>query len=877
MREWLARFRDWMRRDVLDAELTEELRFHREQLERDAQLSNEGNANYRAQHIARKKLGNITGIREAARDRWSIPSLDNLLQDVRYAVRGLWRAPAFSIVAILTLALGIGANSAIFSVVNSVVLRPLPYANSNALVMVASERDGKPMSVSVRDFTDWRNQVARFAGLVAGFAGTTVLTGSGTPERLSQARVSANAFDVLKLRPVLGRAFHSGEDDVSAPRIAMLSEGVWHRRFGGDSTVIGRTLVFDGFPTTIVGIAPAAMQWPARADVFMTTRFSDHDLAQSSRGARWLDVVGRVKDGSSLMAANAELSGIARQLEQLDPVHNRKVGARITPLLASMVGDLQRPLFVLLGAVGLVLLIACANVASLTLGRVAARDGELAVRTALGAARSRIVRQILTESLLLALIGGALGVALAFAGIKALFAIAPNDIPRLETIALDARVLGVTFIVTLITGALFGVVPALHGSSVNLHSRLRSAGRNVFGGSNTRSRKLLVVVEMALAVVLLAGAGLLLRSFAMLRAVDPGFQPDHVATFSVAMPEGKYGTPSQQNEFVSALLVGIAHTPGVESVAAAVALPLSGESFGFTFVIRGQPPTPDNEPRAQTRVVTDRYFATLDIPVLRGRTFNATDNENGRPVLVISNEVARLHFPNDNPIGKYLETGWTQNGRRFGGEVVGVVGDVRQYALDRNPTAHLYMSFSQMPLSDPDIVIRANVPSASVFNAARAVLKNLDNQIPLSGARMFSDIVHQSLGQRRFYLTLLGAFASVAMTLALVGLYGVIAYGAQQRRREIGIRLALGASQNGIVTMVLLDGLRLVAGGVALGIGGAFALSHLLESLLFRIGARDPLAFVIAPALLTVAAVLACLVPARTAARANPLDAIRAE
>ncbi|MEP7346060.1 MAG: ABC transporter permease [Gemmatimonadaceae bacterium] len=817
---------------------------------------------------------------ESVRERRGLPWAETLLADVRYGVRSLRRSPAFTVVAAITLALGIGANTAIFSVVNGVVLHPLPYPDPDRLVSITSTRNGVEMAVSVRDFVDWREQSKTFTGLAAGVTNSTILTGSGEPERLSQARVTANTLDVLSIRPVLGRAFLAGEDEESAPRIAMLSEGLWRRRFGGDSTVVGRALVFDGFPTTVVGIAPAGLQWPEAVDVWMTTRFTQNDLSQSSRGARWLSVIGRVGPATPLTAARAEMDGVARRLAQFDPRHNTNVEASVTPLLASLVGEIQRPLFVLLGAVGFVLLIACANVASLSLGRVAARDSELAVRAALGAGRGRLARQILTESLLLAIAGGALGLLLAFAGMRALVVIAPADLPRLDEVTLDGSVLAFTFAITLVTGVLFGVVPALQGAATELHGRLRAAGRGALGGKgNARSRRALVVAEMALAIVLLAGAGLLLRSFALLRDVDPGFVAERVVTFGVALPpDTRYAAPEQQRQFTASLLDGIARAPGVSAAAMSFALPLSGDNFGFTFEVLGRAPAPaDNEPRAQARVASAKYFAAMGIPLIRGRLFDERDREGGRQVLVISAEVARRYFAGEEPIGKYLQTGWGMDGKRYGGEVIGVVGDVRQVALDQDRTPHMYMSYEQWPLNEYDVIVRSTAPPAVTFSAARSVLKQLDGEIPMNGARPLADIVDRSLGPRRFYLTLLTAFAAVAMALALVGIYGVIAYGVQQRRREIGIRLALGASHHRVVGMVLSEGLRLVAAGVVLGMVGALALTRLLDALLFQVGARDQLTFAVAPALLTLAAALACLLPARRAARQNPAETIRAD
>ncbi len=878
IREWVMRIRGALPSDRADAEAREEFESHLA-METEEHIRR-GLSPHDAHRLAMQASGGFTSATEAVREQRGLPFVETLVADIKYGTRALLRSPAYTVVAAITLALGIGANSAIFSVVNGVVLRPLPYANSDRLMYITSTLDSRRMSVSVPDFLDWRTQARTFSGLSAGVSGSTILTGSGEPERFSQSRVSANTFEVLSIKPVFGRAFAAGEDDPSAPRVAMLSERLWKRRFGNDRSVVGRTLVFDGIPTTIIGIAPDALQWPEKSDVWMTTRFSERDRAPGARGARWIEVIGRLSPAAQLGTASAEMSTIAGRLAQFDPVHNANVGTLVKPLLASMVGDIRGPLFVLLGAVGFVLLIACANVASLALGRVTVRDAELAVRTALGAGRGRIIRQILTESLLLALLGGTLGILVGLLGIRALISIAPNSLPRVDNIALDARVVAFTFGVTVLTAAAFGAVPALQGATSNLQDRLRSAGRGVHGKkSSSRARRSLVIAELAMAIVLLTGAGLLLRSFALLRNVDPGFKPDNVVTFNVALPASDaYKSPAQLNQFSGALLSGIDRVQGVQSSAISFALPLSGDSFGFTFVIRGRPaPSAENEPRAQVRVATPAYFATMSIPLLKGRAFNNMDRYDAPPVMLISSEVARRYFPDEDPIGKYIETGWGMNGRKYGGEIVGVVGDVRNRSLDQDKAAHIYMAYQQWPLDEYDVVIRSAASTTSVLPGARQVLKTLDSQVPMNAARSLADIVDASLGQRKYFLTLLSAFAALALALAVVGVYGVIAYGVQQRHREIGIRLALGASRESVVTMILAEGLKLVAASVLLGSAGAFMLTRLLSSLLYQVDARDPLIFTLAPVVLSVAAALACVIPARAASRKNPVDVIRAE
>lgn len=878
LRALLLRIRGVFSSDNADADAREEFESHLSM--RAAEYEQQGMSHDDARRHALIDSGGIALATEAVRDRRGLPWIETSLSDLRYGARALMRSPAYTIVAAVTLALGIGANTAIFSVVNGVVLRPLPYADSDRLMSIKSARNGRSGEVSVPDFMDWREQARSFSGLAAGFTGATILTGSGEPERLSQSRITSNTMDVLRMSAVLGRSFAAGEDDPSAPRVAMLSEGAWRRRFGGDTTVVGRTLIFDGNPTTIIGIAPDAMRWPQQSDVWLTTRFSSRDKAATARGARWIGVMGRLSATATVESAKTEMNTIAARLMQQDPTHNTNITTNVTPMLASLVGGMRGPLMLLLGAVGFVLLIACANVASLTLGRVATRDAELAVRTALGAGRARIVRQIMTESALLALIGGTLGVLVGYVGIKTLVSIAPAGLPRVDNISLDARVLAFTFVLTMLTTAVFGVIPALQGATVNLHDRLRAAGRGARGQkSSTRTRRTLVIAEMALAIVLLAGAGLLLRSFALLRDVDPGFRSENVATFNVALPSGaKYETTQQQSVFSASLLSGISRVPGVTAAAISFGLPLSGQNMGFTFEVRGRPAAPlDNEPRAQARVASLEYFSAMGIPLLRGRRFDAHDRMDAPQVMLISNEVARRYFPNEDPIGKYIQTGWGMDGRKFGGEIIGVVGDVRQLSLDQDRTPHIYMAYEQWPLDEYDVVVRTTNPIASAFAGAKAVLKELDSEVPMNEPQALSTIVERSMGERRYFLTLLASFAAIATALAVVGVYGVIAYGVQQRQREIGIRLALGASRRSVVKMVLSEGLRLVAFSVVLGGLGAFALTRLLQSMLFQVDAHDPMIFALAPILLTAAAALACVIPARAAARNNPAEVIRAD
>ena len=804
---------------------------------------------------------------------------DEVGQDVRFALRQLRRNPAFTTIALVTLALGIGANTAIFSVVRGVLLRQLPYAEPDRLLRVFSTVNGGRTAVSPADFTDWRRQSKAFSTLAASYESTVSLTGSGTAERFSQARVSANMFELLGVRPTVGRAFAAGEDVEGAPRVAILSDGIWRSRFGADRSIVGKAITLDGYPTTVIGVAPPDMRYPSPVDMWLTTRFSQRDLSDSSRGARWIDVIGRLAPGATGEQARLEMATIARRLEAQDPRHDGGVGSAVVPLRDDMVGEVRTPLIVLLAAVVFVMLIACANVASLMLGRTAARESELALRTALGAGRGRLVRQLLTESVSLALLGGLLGLLVAIWGTRLLLALAPSDIPRLYNVRIDAPVLLFTLGATALAALLFGTIPALHASAGRLALTLREGNR----GSRSRpgsasARGALVVAEITLALMLLVGAGLLIKSFTRLREVNPGFQAVRVSTFSVTLSSDWYAAAEQRRQFGAALLDEVRRIPGVDSAAVTFGLPLSGQSFQLTFSVDGRDAvSPSAEPRAQVRIVTSAYFATIGVPIIRGQGFTAASGPGAPGQLLISQETARRFFPGEDPIGKQLRFGWKLDGRKLEGEVVGIVGDVRQRSLSTGLTPHVYAPFDQWPLDEQTVVMRTRGDPAAPLRAARAAVARLDRDLPVYDAFTLETMVDRSLGQPRFYVTLLTVFAGLALVLAVVGIYGIISDTVQQRTREIGIRIALGASADRVVGMVVGRGLALTAAGVSLGSIGAYALSRVLKSLLYGVGERDPLTFVGVAALLGVAALAASWIPARRAARVDPLTAMRAD
>ena len=804
---------------------------------------------------------------------------DELRQDLTFSLRQLARNRGFTAIALITLALGIGANTAIFSVVRGVLLRELPYAEPTRLVRVFSTFEGSQRYVSPADFNDWSKQSKKFSSLAASATSTVNLTGSGVAERLKQARVSANMFQLLGVRPALGRAFAPGEDAESAPRVVILSDGLWRGRFGADPRIIGKHITLDGYATEVVGVAPPDMRYPEPVDMWLTTRFTARELSDSNRGARWIEVIGRLAPGVSTEQAQTEMATIARRIELQDPRHNAGYGTRLVALRDEMVGTVRQPLIILLAAVGLVMLIACANVASLMLGRTAAREAELAVRTALGAGRGRLVRQLMTESVCLAIIGGALGFGLAIWGTRALLALAPQDIPRLYDVRVDASVLLFSFGATALAALLFGAFPALHAASGRVASSLREGNRGSRARpGSARARGALVVAEITLALMLLAGAGLLIKSFARLRDVSPGFEPARVSTFTVALSEVKYATADQQRAFASTLLDRVRTIPGVDAAAVTFALPLSGGGFVLTFTVEGRPPDgPNAESAGHVRVASDGYFSTMGIPLKRGRAYGPADREGTPRVFVVSEETARRYFPGEDPIGKHIQFGWTRDGDRLAGEIVGVVGDVRQKSLSAEVAPHVYVPFAQWPVEELTVVMRTRNDPSTTLRAAHALVESLDRDLPIYDAFTLETMVSRSLGQPKFYLLLLTVFAGLAVVLAAVGIYGVMAYTVQQRTREIGIRIALGASADRVVGMVVQRGLTLAMVGVALGTAGAYAVTRVLRSLLFGVNERDPLTFVAVAVVLAAVAVLASWVPARRAARVDPLAAMRAE
>ncbi len=807
--------------------------------------------------------------------------MDSFWQDVRFALRTLAANPGLTVVALLTLALGIGANTAMFSVVDGVLLKPLPFPQPEELMVVWSRNPGAGyprMTVSPPDWSDWKAEAKSFEGLAAVDFNRVNLTGRGEPEVLAAGLVSADFWQVFGVPLPLGRGFLPAEDAPGKGQVVVLSHELWQRRFGGDPKIIDQAITIDGVRHTVVGVAPAGFKNPNDRDLWMPLGMAPDP---TQRGAHYLVVFGRLKDGVSATQATTEMDAIAARLEKQYPESNTGFGTLVVPLQESSVENVRQALLVLLAAVAAVLLIACLNVANLLLARLTAREREIAVRTALGAGRVRLVRQLLTESVVLALAGGALGTALAVCGTRALLAL-NDDIPRAETIGIDGRVLAFTLAVSLGTGLLFGLFPALQGPGRDLHDSLKEGGRGNSGGGRARlARQGLVLAEVALALVLLVGAGLLLRSFANLQGIDPGFRSDGVLTMDVSPPEFKYGSEEQQAAFYSRLIERVSALPGVERAASAYPLPLSGSGFVLVYSINGRPEhTPGKEPAAAIRVVTPEFFRALDVPVLRGRVFGPADRFGAEKVAVVNQSWVQREFPGQDPIGQRITFGDPSEADAEWMTVVGVVGDVRHAALSEAPSAEVYWPQLQLPQRGSTLVVHAAAGAgdpAALTAAVRAAVREVDPDLPVYRVRTLDEVVAASLSSSRFNAVLFGLFAALALALAAVGVYGVVSYAVAQRTHEIGIRMALGAGRHSVVAMILRQGMGTVLLGVAAGLVGAVFASRLLAGLVFGVSPRDPLTFLLVPLALATVALLANVIPARRATQVDPMIALRRE
>ncbi|HET9528336.1 MAG TPA: ABC transporter permease [Pyrinomonadaceae bacterium] len=801
--------------------------------------------------------------------------METLIRDMRYGFRGLLKRPGFTVIALIALALGIGANTAIFSLVNAVVLQPLPYAEPDRLVWVWGNirTGGNRASVSPPDYLDYRSQNKTFEQFAA-TASTTApatLTGSGEPERLNASVVTGNYFQALGVAPELGRGFSLDNEKPGSDRVTIISHALWQKRFSGNPGIVNQQIILDNISFEVIGVMPKDVSFPQTADLWVPLNF-DTGEGMKIRKAHFLRPIGRLKPGVTLAQAQADTDAIAARLEQQFPESNTGWSLRLEPLRERLIGSSRSSLFILFGAVGFVLLIACANVANLLLVRANARRKEIALRTALGASRLRIVRQLITESLLLAFVGGALGALLAAWGIDLLVTLSGDLVPTTANVKIDATVLAFTFATSLLTGLLFGVFPAFRTVNLNLSDTLKEGGRSSEGTLRNRTRSLLVVFESALAVVLLVGAGLLVRSLIALENTNPGFDANNVLTVRVDLPRGKYDTAEKSSNFFQDLEQRLSGLPGVEAVGMINGLPLSGTRNDTPFTVEGRPAVaPGAEFNADFRHVNDHYFEALRIPLLRGRNFTEQDVRQSAKVIVVSEQLVNTVFPNEEPLGKRLRT--VIDDDPF--EIIGIVGGIRDRAVEFQPYSTIYI-----PTRDWhwfNIALRTQGDPLSLVPAVRKEVHAIDPDQPIATLRTMDEWVSRSTATPRYRTTLLALFAALAMILAATGIYGVMSYSVAQRTHEIGVRMALGARYGDVLGLVVRQGMLLVVIGLALGLAGAFALTRVMESLLFGVTAKDPITFVAVAGLLSVVALIACYIPARRATKVDPLTALRYE
>lgn len=801
--------------------------------------------------------------------------MDTLIKDLRYGVRSFLKRPGFLVIAISTLALGIGATTAMFTVVNSVLLRSLQFPEPERIVLFegVNPRQGITESnMSVPDIADWQTQSQSFEQIAAFVSGGVFLSTSDEVERVRATAVSSEFFPLFKTNPHSGRTFQANDMQEGREAVVVISHALWQRRFGGTADVVNRKIALNGKAATVIGIMPAGFTYPGDCEVWTPFPLNP---AKEARENRFVGVVTRLKPGVPMAQAQTEMDTISQRLAQNYVDTNTGWSVRLTELRESLVGELRTSLLILLGAVAFVLLIACANVANLLLARAAYRQKEIALRTALGASRWRVVRQLLTESVLLSLVSGVGGLALSLWFIKLLIAITPPDTPRLSEIGIDWRVFAFTFAVTILAGILFGLFPALQTSRPNLNEALKDSGqRGSETGGRNRVGSLLIVSEIALSFILLVGAGLLIKSFLHLREINPGFNADNVLAMRLSLPPGKYAQGEPRAQIYKQLIDSVKTTPGVQSAGAVLSLPLGGDSFNvWRGVIReGRPMTADEQTNAQYLPITPDYFQTLQIPLKAGRTFTDQDTLQSTKVVIVNETMARALWSNENPIGRRF-TVWRDE--KFPREVVGVVGDTTS-SLDKEPGQQMYVPYAQDPnWGSLSLVVRTAGEPTALAGSVREAIRAVDKAVPNYNLKTMNDVISNSAAPRRIPMLLLSAFAGVAMLLAMLGIYGVTSYYVTQRTHEIGVRMALGAQIVDVLKLVLRRAMLLALVGIGIGIAGAVAVTRYLTSLLFGVKPIDTLTFVAVAVVLTVVVFVACLVPARRAAKIDPLEALR--
>ena len=878
-----SRARTWLSPRAVDQDFASELDSHL------AMLIDEnirrGMPPEEARRAARIKLGGVTQLKETNRELRSLPVIETFLQDARYAIRMLRKNPGFTAVAVLTLALGIGANTAIFSVVYAVLLKPLPYANPNQLVSAfqANIQEGVPETgASYPNFQEWRAQNHVFSDLSTINFHQLTLTGSGEPSVVNTCVVTPQHFALLDVKPLQGRIFYPDDGKQGAPPVVILSENLWRGALGADPKILGSSITLDKRPFTVVGIMPAAFRSPFinnAQDVWIPlVQDPLFGSWMARRGGHWLPVFGRLKPGVSLAQAQAEMDTISERLASEFPAENKGWTVRLVPMQKEIVGDVRTALLVLLGAVGLVLLIACANIANLLLTRATSRSKEIAVRTALGAGRSRIIRQLLSETAVLGLLGGVVGIALAYWGVRALSSLLPDNLPQLNAIRVDNFVLVFALALSAIASVAFGLVPALFASKSDIQASLREgSSRSGESGNRRRARSFLAAAEIALAMVLLVAAGLLLRSFSKLTSVSPGFDAQHIVKAEVSLPQFQYSKPEQWTAFSDQLLAGIRAQPGLQDSAIAIPVPIADGFINLAFEIVGVPPASPSDSRLANYVsVSPNYFRVMGIPLLSGRLFNQQDIADAPRVTLISKALAQRYFPNQDPIGKQLNFGFPPNAD-VSREIIGIVGDVRDKSLGDAPAPMMYVPFSQAPFWGANLVVKSTLSTSAVATSIRQQVQKIDKDLPVTDVEKLPDLLDASVSQQRFRTFLLGLFAAMALILAATGIFGVISYSVSRRTNEIGIRVALGASRSTILRMILRETLILAAVGLAVGLPCALAASHLIGHMLFGVSANDPVTLAAVAFTLAAVAALAGFVPARRAMQVDPMVALRHE
>jgi len=871
------RFRALFRSRAAEAELDDELRFHAEQ-QRDKYVKS-GMTRDEAERLVRMEFGGIEQVKEDCREARGVQPMETLLKDVLYALRTLRKTPSFTCVALLTLGLGIGVNTAIFSIVDGVLLRPLPCQDPARLIAM---NETTPMvgtvSVSYLDFQDWRAQSHSFSDMAAVSSVGFNLAGIDQPEKISGVAVTPNYLSLLGLRPLLGRDFDPSETKAGAAPVVLLSYQLWQAKFAGESSAVGRTISLDGRGFTIIGVLPPDYRSPDKVDVIEPIGvWLTGNSSASERGSRGdMLVIGRLAPQASFEQARAEMDGIAARLAQAYPGTNDQFGVVLQPIRELFVSGLRPALLILFGAVMFVLLIACANVANLFLMRGAGRTKEIALRIALGASRGRIIRQLLAESFVLAILGGIFGLALAAAGINGIARLIPTDRLAGASISLNPMVLLFAGVAVVLSAFLFGLAPAVQLTKPGVQSELKDGGRTTASGQN-RWRAVLAVAEVSLALVLLVGAGLMMKSLYRLLAVDPGVRSDRVLTMEMSLRKSQYDKDITKLNFWQQTAERVRALPGVESVALGTSIPLTGDHARADVTIEGMAqPKPGSFPHPDSHTVSPGYAHTLGVPVLRGREFEDADTENAPPVTMINARMAREYFPKENPVGKRIKFEHPSDPSKWM-TIVGVVGDTRLYGLANPSRLEIYVPFRQDVPSHMYLVVKSAMDPGALTSAIRAAVREIDKDQAIFGISTMDQLIVNSVSTRRITLILLGLFSTLALVLAAIGIYGVISYSVAQRTHEIGTRMALGAQKADVLRMVLAQGARIAGAGVAIGLAASLGLTRLLANLLFSVSAADPLTFAAVAITLILVAMLACYIPARRTLRVDPMIALRYE